>query len=217
MLETDILLIDKPKRITSYDVIRVLKEKLPRGTKLGHAGTLDPNASGLLIVGINDGTKKLRDYLGMDKTYEVEVLLGVRTDSGDITGEVLEERAVEAIDEDLVRTTLNDMVGPIRLPVSKFSSKKVRGKRSHELARAGEEVPEIPQDMDVREAVLNTHGPDGKSYLLDITFDVSSGTYIRSLAEELGSRLGVPATLKNLRRTRIGDTSIDDAQLVEEL
>src|SRR3989338_10908562 len=87
----EILLIDKPKGITSFDCLRIRRRRYPRGTKMGHAGTLDPMATGLMIIGVGDGTKKLHEFLKLDKTYEAEILLGIRTDTGDVTGNVVEE------------------------------------------------------------------------------------------------------------------------------
>ena len=204
----NILYIDKPKGVTSYDVIRKLKSDYPKGTKIGHAGTLDPNATGLMIVGINEGTKKLKDFLGMNKEYVAEILLGTQTDSGDITGKIIATQNVPALTHKQITEILQKMVGPLRLPVSKFSAKKIGGKRSHKLAREGLEMPTILQDMDLLEYELLSHDPSSRT--TKVRMLVSSGTYIRSLTEELARRLNTVATLKNLRRTKIGDVVLAD-------
>ena len=204
----NILLIDKPKGVTSYDVIRRLKNKYPSGTKIGHAGTLDPNATGLMIIGVGVGTKKLHSYLGQNKTYEAEILLGIQTDSGDITGAIVNKENVAEIDEKKLEQILEELVGPIRLPVSKFSAKKIGGKRSYKLARTGVDTPTILQDMDILSATLQNHHTENDFYILNIVFEVSSGTYIRSIVEEIGKQLDIPATLKNLKRTHVGDFDV---------
>lgn len=211
-----IILIDKPSGITSFDVIRTLRKKLSE-RKLGHAGTLDPAASGLIIIGVGDGTKKLREYIGLDKTYHAEILLGIRTDSGDLDGEILEDASVTPPDENALHELIQNTHGRLRLPVSKYSAKKIGGTPLHKRARRGEKVPTILQDMDVIEATLMHHYPKDNHYILEMTLTVSSGTYIRSIAEEIGLRLGVPATLQSLRRTAIGDMSVDDAPKLDEI
>lgn len=207
----EILLIDKPKGITSFDVIRKLKIKYPRGTKIGHAGTLDPNATGLMIVGVGNGTKQLKEYLGLNKTYEAEILLGTKTDSGDITGKVIDKKLIGQITEQEVKCVLDSLVGRLRLPVSKYSAKKIGGKRSYELARSDKPIPEILQDMDLLDVEFGGLFKVESEYIVMAKLEVSSGTYIRSIAEELGRRLALPATLRNLRRLRIGDFKIEDA------
>lgn len=206
--------IDKPKGITSHNVIRKLKKEYPKGTKLGHAGTLDPNATGLMIVGVDAGTKLLRHFLGSDKEYVAEIMLGTKTDSGDSTGVIVETSTPKPHTGEEIQKVLDDMIGPLRLSVSKFSAKKIGGKRAYELARRGVDMPTILQDMDVREAeLLETHSVS-ENPKLTVRFVVSSGSYIRSIAEELAKRLGTIGTLTELRRTKIGDITIDQAEML---
>lgn len=227
----EILFIDKPTGITSFDVIRQLRraygaahngEKAP---KMGHAGTLDPLATGLMIIGVGVGTKKLQEYIKLDKEYIAEVLIGERRTTGDMEGEVVEEREVMeevAILRSKIATELTDMTGVLTLPVSAYSAIKKNGvpmyKRARAAARKGEEVLEVPlRDMNVYEAeLLGVASGDGKA-VATIRFHVGSGTYIRSLGEELGRRIGYPATLKNLRRTQIGEFTINDAHTIDNL
>lgn len=219
----DILLIDKPTGITSFDVIRRLRRKLGI-KKMGHAGTLDPMATGLMIIGVGDGTKKLTEYVKLDKEYVAEILIGIKTASGDITGEVIEkkdvpEEAVGTFSVEKISDAMASMVGVLTLPVSAYSAIKKDGvpfyKKAFAAERKGETVPEaeLPiREMKVYEAELLDFDIENK--VIKARFKVGSGTYIRSLAEELGRRLGYPATLKSLRRTVIGEFKIEDAESI---
>lgn len=214
-LPEDILLIDKPKGITSFDVIRRLRKEL-NIRKMGHGGTLDPLATGLMIIGIEKGTKKLSEYLKLDKEYIAEVRVGERRSTGDLEGEILEEKDVMELDEALVKKVLSTMLGTLALPVSAYSAIKKDGvplyKRARKAEKTGEEITDLPiRTMQVFENELQKIECGDNRCVLTVRFFVSSGTYVRSLGEELGKRLGYPATLQNLRRTKIGEFSIDDA------
>lgn len=218
-LPDDIILIDKPKGITSFDVIRRLRKEL-NIKKMGHAGTLDPLATGLMIIGVQTGTKKLNDYIKLPKEYLAEIRLGEKRITGDLEGEIIEEKEVTSVDDMEIRNHLKEMVGILRLPVSAYSAIKKDGvpfyKRARQAEKSGKEVIEVPvRDMEILEAELqNISCGDGRC-VLTIQFYVGSGTYIRSLAEELGNRLGYPATLQNLRRTKVGDFNIKNARTLE--
>lgn len=215
----EILLIDKPKGITSFDVIRRLRRKL-NIKKMGHAGTLDPLASGLMIIGVGAGTKKLTEYIKLDKEYVAEVLLGEKRSTGDMEGELLEEMNVTRVAEERVKETLREMQGTLYLPVSAYSAIKKDGvpmyKRARKAEKTGEAITDLPmRTMQVYEAeLLNVEAADNRT-VLTVRFAVGSGTYIRSLGEELGKRLGYPATLRNLRRTKIGKFDIKDAEKID--
>jgi len=219
----EIILIDKPKGITSFGVIRELRKKIGV-RKIGHAGTLDPLATGLMILGVGKGTKKLNEFIKLDKEYEAEVLLGEKRTTGDMEGEVLEERRVEEAAEILrskISAALNDMKGELTLPVSAYSAIKVDGvpmyKRAREAAKEGKIIEEVPErKMKIYQADLKEVTVDGGRAVAKIGFKVGSGTYVRSLAEELGRRLGYPAVLKNLRRTKVGKFDIKDAKQLGE-
>jgi tRNA pseudouridine55 synthase len=216
-----LILIDKPKGITSFDVIRRLRREL-NIKKMGHAGTLDPLASGLMIIGIGEGTKKLSSLIKLDKEYVAEVLLGERRSTGDMEGEILEELDVLYIDPDEVKEVLESMHGTLYLPVSAYSAIKKDGvpmyKRARKAEKTGEAVTDLPmRTMQVHEAELMNIEQKENRAVLTVRFFVGSGTYIRSLAEEVGKRLGCPATLQNLRRTKVGDFDIKEArELVSE-
>jgi len=236
----NILLIDKPVGITSFDVIRRLRRefkekgilipdlrakggvktlKASRRVKMGHAGTLDPLASGLMIIGVGDGTKKLSEYIKLDKEYVAEILLGERRSTGDMEGEVLEEMEVDEVSREDVEEVLKSMLGTVTLPVSAYSAIKKDGvpmyKRARRLEKVGKQVEELPvRDMEVIEAEYQEHSCADGRCIVQVRFYVGSGTYIRSLAEEIGRRLKCPATLKSLRRTKVGEFSVEDARIV---
>lgn len=221
-----ILLINKPAGITSFDVIRQLR-KHTGFKKFGHAGTLDPLATGLMVVGAGAGTKRLNEYIKLDKEYVAEILLGQQRVTGDMEGEVLVEQPVSTlIDESLLTATLRDMLGTLTLPVSAYSAIKKDGvpmyKRARKAEKTGAIVTDVPlRDMRVIAALYEGTAPielDGKPFqLVTVRFTVGSGTYIRSLAEEFGRRLGFPATLYHLERTRVGDFRLEDAVQIEEV
>lgn len=216
--EPDILLIDKPKGMTSFDVIRRLRRQLGI-KKMGHAGTLDPLATGLMIIGIGKGTKKLNEYLKLPKEYIAEVLMGERRSTGDMEGVILEETVVSVLDIEQVREELSNMIGIFTLPVSAYSAIKKDGvpmyKRARKAEKEGTQITDLPmREMEVMDTELLGLMCTDNRCVLTVRFYVGSGTYIRSLAEELGRRLGYPATLKNLRRTKIGDFTIKKAHVL---
>ena len=212
----NIILIDKPKGITSFDVIRRLRKQTGI-KKMGHAGTLDPLATGLMIIGVNEGTKRMEEFLKLDKTYIAEILLGTRTDTGDLEGEVIEVRDVYDVEEDYVEETINNFHGVFDLPVPKYSAIKKDGKALYEYAREGVDI-EVPiKPMKVHKSKFLGVEEVTEGFILKAEFDVASGVYIRSLVEYLGQFLDVPATLANLRRTRIGDFDIKMARTLDKV
>ncbi len=210
-----ILLIDKPAGITSFGVVAQVRRIVRQ--KVGHAGTLDPMATGLLVLGVGAGTKKLTEYLKLPKTYEATIRLGIRTDTSDIEGAVLEERTILPVAPQRAKETIEGLQGMLRLPVSAYSAIKREGEPLYKKARRGEEVTLPMRDMEIRKAEFLGLACEKGGCDIRARFDVGSGTYIRSLAEELGRRLEVPATLASLRRTRIGDFKIEDAVTLENL
>ena len=210
----ELLLIDKPSGITSMDVIRVLRKKFDI-RKMGHAGTLDPLATGLMLVGVGPGTKKLTDLIKLDKEYIAEVRIGESRTTGDLEGDVIESKDASELTEEGVKIELDSLLGVQRLPVSAYSAIKKDGvpmyKRARQAEKEGEVITEVPvRDMEVKEVELIDF-ISGDRAVATVRFFVGSGTYIRSLGEELGKRLGYPATLQNLRRTKVGVYKIEDA------
>jgi len=217
---SELLLVDKPTGMTSFDVIRELRTRTGL-KKFGHAGTLDPAASGLLLIGVGAGTKKLTDYIKLNKEYVTELALGERRDSGDLDGTIIETAVVDNLKEATARAELQKMTGSLRLPVSPYSAIKQDGvpmyKRARAAAKVGELIKTVPtRDMRVYEAeflglyqkaIAGVERP-----VVQARFLVGSGTYVRSLAEELGRRLGYPATVASLRRTKVGDFHVSQAR-----
>lgn len=217
----EVLLIDKPLGITSFDVIRRLRRIL-NIKKMGHAGTLDPLATGLMIIGVGPGTKNLTNLVKLDKEYVADVRIGESRTTGDLEGEIVEEKIVAGLTQEMVRDTLMTMVGILTLPVSAYSAIKVDGvpmyKRARKAEEKGEVIVEVPvREMKVTEAELLSFKMDGSKAVATVRFYVGSGTYIRSLAEELGRRLQYPATLQALRRTKVGEFDIKEAKTFEDL
>lgn len=199
-----ILLIDKPKGITSTKVVEKVRKRLK--TKVGHTGTLDPIATGLLILLVGKATRFSWIFLNMDKTYRVKALLGIKTDTYDLEGEVLESREVKVSCEDLVKAT-DIFVGEIEQTPPPFSAKKVKGKRAYSLARKGL-TPELkPVRVKVYEIeLISCEIPE-----FELRIKVSSGTYVRSLIHDIGKELSTGAVVKELVREEIGPFSLKDS------
>jgi len=229
-MEAELLLIDKPKGITSFDVIRRLRRQYStnhagaKAPKLGHAGTLDPLASGLMLLGVGKGTKKLTELLKLRKEYIADIRIGERRSTGDLEGEILVEKAVtETIValEPKILAAVQSLVGTQTLPVSAYSAIKVDGvpmyKRARKAEKDGDVVAEVPvREMQVLETELISFVIDGTRAIARVRFFVGSGTYIRSLAEELGNLVGYPATLQDLQRTKIGEYTLAQAKKIGE-
>jgi len=197
--EGKIILLDKPSGVSSFGFINNYKRSIG-AKKIGHAGTLDPMASGAMLVAINENTKILGEFVGLNKKYIAEISLGAKTDSGDKEGKIIEEKNVPEISEEKIKEVLKSLIGKIEMPVSNFSAMKYKGRPRYEYARKGQEIPEVKREMQIFEAKLI------KFYENKITseFFVGSGTYIRSIAEFVGEKLDTVAHLSSLRRTAIG-------------
>jgi len=201
-----VLIVDKEEGETSFSVVRKVK-KLLKVSKVGHAGTLDPFATGLLLVLVGQGTKLSPYLMAGDKTYLGTLTLGTETDTLDRTGRVTAMKPVPKLDPELIRERARAFVGETEQTPPAFSALKVQGKRAYSLARKGLPVSLEKRRVRIMElAVLSLDLPD-------VTFRVvcSSGTYVRTLAADLGMELGVGAHLKALRRTAIGPYGVEDA------
>lgn len=207
--DNSIALVYKPKGITSFDVIRIVKKNTDV-KKIGHAGTLDPNAEGLMILGTGTHTKKLAELVGLDKTYIAEIKLGIQTDTGDITGKIIAERKNKSIDHQKVQAVIKELKGTHTLPVSLFSAIKKDGKPLYKYAREGKNIENPVREMIIHSSSLI----DYKHPIITAEFDVSSGTYIRSISEEIGQKLGTVGTLSNLKRTKVGNFSVEDVFII---
>ncbi|MDQ1173294.1 tRNA pseudouridine55 synthase [Microbacterium testaceum] len=219
MVRPGILLVDKPGGITSHDVVSRARRAL--GTrKIGHAGTLDPMATGLLVLGVEGATRLLTYIVGADKTYEATILLGVATDSDDADG-VETARAdaadVAAVTDEAIAAGIAALTGAIEQVPSTVSAIKVAGRRAYDLARAGEEVELKARSVTVsRFEVRETRRGEG-TIELDVVVDCTSGTYIRALARDLGRAVRVGGHLTALRRTRIGAFDVAAAASVDDI
>lgn len=221
----ELLLVDKPLGITSFDVIRRLRRLYSethdgaRAPKLGHAGTLDPLATGLMLIGVGSGTKRLGELTKLDKVYEATVCIGESRTTGDQEGEVTAAVDISEYNEAdtvAIKQAVAQLVGQQVLPVSAYSAIKVDGvpmyKRARQAEVTGEEIIDIPvRTMTVYEAAVSAITLRQNRLYVDVTFHVASGTYIRSLAEALGRSLGYPACLQSLRRTRVGEYQVEAA------
>lgn len=201
-----LLIFDKEKGITSHDLVYKVRKKLGI-KKVGHTGTLDPMATGVLVISIGKGTKTSDYILSSDKVYEAKIKLGVLTDSYDITGKILEEEDVNFTEEE-IKDTLIKFTGKISQRPPIYSALKVKGKKLYEYAKEGKDVEIKKRDVEIYKIeLLDFNGKDEFTILTK----VSKGTYIRSLANDLGRSLGTFGTLTELRRTRSGSFKIEDA------
>ncbi|HWM34554.1 MAG TPA: tRNA pseudouridine(55) synthase TruB [Pseudolysinimonas sp.] len=210
MNPTGILLVDKPGGGTSHDVVARARRAL--GTrKVGHAGTLDPMATGLLILGVGSATRLLTYLVGLGKRYTTTIRLGVATDTDDAEGSVI--AAADA--SDLERARIDEQVaaltGELAQIPSSFSAVKVEGRRAYDRARAGEEVVLAPRTVTISRFEVLAERRDAQVVDLDAVVECSSGTYIRALARDLGAALGVGGHLTALRREAIGPFEVADA------
>lgn len=214
-----ILLIDKPGGLTSHDV--VARVRRAAGTrKVGHAGTLDPMATGLLVLGLGSATRLLHYIVGLDKEYTATIRLGSATTTDDAEGEVTEiasPAAVEAVSDDAIASGIRALTGEIEQVPSTVSAIKVNGKRAYALAREGEEVTLSSRRVTVSAFEVLDMRRDVDHIDLDVRVECTTGTYIRALARDLGAGLGVGGHLTVLRRTRIGAFDVKDASALDEL
>ncbi len=203
---TGCLIIDKPAGCTSHDVVDRVRRAL--GTrKVGHAGTLDPDATGVLVLGIGAGTKLLQFVTGADKSYVGDVVFGVETSTLDAAGEVTATHDM-ALEPGAVSAATEAFIGDIEQIPPMVSAVKVDGKRLHELAREGKEIEREPRPVTVHRYDVE---PTADPLVYRATVDCGSGTYVRSLAADLGTALGGGAHLRDLRRTAVGSFTLDDA------
>jgi tRNA pseudouridine55 synthase len=211
-----LLLVDKPAGMTSHDVVAIAR-RVMGVRKVGHAGTLDPMATGLLVLGVGAATRLLGHLSGSDKTYEATVRLGQRTVTDDREGEVLATTSAAGVTEDAVRAALAAQVGPLQQVPSSVSAVKVDGKRSYDRVRAGEEFELAARSVTVHS--LDVHRiarPTPDLVDVDVTVSCSTGTYIRAIARDAGTALGVGGHLTALRRTSSGPFDTTQARPVED-
>lgn len=214
--DTEILLIDKPDNMSSFGVVarvrRKLSERAGHKIKVGHTGTLDPFATGLLVLLIGKGTKRANEFLKLDKEYLATVHLGATSTTGDPEGEITKQPISNIPNLDTVTSVVNSFVGEIEQTVPQFSAVKINGQRAYKLARSGKPIEMPRRTVTIYELeILDYAWPE-----LKIRCKVSSGTYIRTLGEDIGQKLGTGAYLTALRRTKVGEFLIEDATKLDD-
>ncbi|MBI3548119.1 MAG: tRNA pseudouridine(55) synthase TruB [Elusimicrobia bacterium] len=208
-----LLLLDKPKGMTSHDVVLGVRRLVPRGLKVGHTGTLDPMATGLLVLVLGRATKSASHYQKLPKVYRGRVRFGQASDSGDLDGRVTREGPVPAFEAEGLRQAMSSFIGELEMPPPMYSAVKYKGKPLYDYARKGIEVPLKNRSCRVFEwELLDWTTPE-----LGFRLRCSHGTYARSLAVHLGERLGTPALLSELRRESIGEFEIAGAITLDAL
>ena len=211
-----LLVVDKPAGMTSHDVVSRCR-KIFNTRRVGHAGTLDPMATGVLVVGIERATK-LRGLLSLTtKSYTATIRLGASTTTDDREGEILDTADASGVLDADIATAMADLTGDIQQVPAKVSAIKVDGRRAHALVRTGADFDLAPRPVTVSRFELLDARRDAAFVDLDVAVDCSSGTYIRSLARDLGAALGVGGHLTELRRTAVGPFTLDHARTLDDV
>lgn len=206
------LLVDKDLDWTSFDVVKKIKNII-KCKKVGHAGTLDPLATGLLIICTGKNTKKINDIQNQDKVYTGEFILGKSTPSHDLETEFNSQKEFKNITKDRIKEVSKQFVGEQLQKPPKFSAVKINGKRAYEYARDNEEVKIKEKNININEFKITEYNLPNISFKISCT----KGTYIRSIARDFGEKLGCGAVLSKLRRTEIGNYNVEDAFKVNDL
>jgi tRNA pseudouridine55 synthase len=210
------VIVDKPAGMTSHDVVHQIR-KLANTKKVGHAGTLDPDATGVLVVGLGKATRLLTFIVADNKTYQATIRLGQSRTTDDAQGEIIETKNCAQITEEAIKKELDKFVGDIQQIPSSVSAIKVDGKRAYDLVRQGEKVELAPRSVHI--SAIDVHEIKKIDEFIDVAVTVhcSSGTYIRAIARDLGNGLQVGGHLTNLRRTQSGQWSITNANKLTDL
>lgn len=210
-----IILINKPKGCTSHDVVHKIKKIF--NTKVGHTGTLDPNATGVLPILLGRATRLSKYLIDHNKEYEATIKLGIKTDTADVEGEIVEEREVlkENLEKENIERVLKSFIGKCNQIPPMYSAIKVRGKKLYEYARKGETIDVNPREIEIYSIELLKINKEDN----EITFKVkcSKGTYIRTLCEDIAEKLETVGYMKELNRTEVGIFNIREAVKIEEL
>ncbi len=214
-VRSGIVVVDKPADWTSHDVVARVR-RLAGTRKVGHAGTLDPMATGVLVLGINRATRLLGYVAGADKEYLATIALGASTVTDDAQGDEISAHDASALTEEIVRAALAPLTGAIQQVPSAVSAIKVDGKRSYARVRSGESVELKARPVEVTTFDLNDFQP-GERAFAQVRVECSSGTYVRALARDLGASLGVGGHLTSLRRTRVGRFDLGHARTLDQL
>ena len=208
-----IILIDKQKEYTSHDVVAIVK-RLSKA-KVGHTGTLDPLATGVLPLLIGNATKISKYLINHDKTYIAELKLGIKTDTADSEGKIVEERKVPEFTEEQVKSVLNSIIGRQKQVPPMYSAIKVNGRKLYEYARKGQSVEIASRMIEIYNAKLIEF--DKSNNIVKFELKCSKGTYVRTVCEEIAEKLGTVGFMKELRRIQVGEFNIEKAVTIDEL
>ncbi|WP_338793028.1 tRNA pseudouridine(55) synthase TruB [Bernardetia sp. MNP-M8] len=216
-----VILIDKPLTWSSFDVVNkiryaIKKYEQKKKVKVGHAGTLDPLATGLLILCSGKMTKQIEDFQGQEKEYVAQITFGFTTASYDLESELENQKEVSNLTLEKIESALKDFQGEIDQIPPIFSAVQVNGKRAYQSAREGEEVKLKSRKVTISELEITESNLSENEAIISLRIVCSKGTYIRSLAHDLGQKLETGAHLSGLRRTKIGDFNIEEAQTIEQ-
>jgi len=206
-----IFVIDKPTDWTSFDVVAKIRNKL-NVKKVGHTGTLDPKATGVLVLCVGKGTKLCQKLTGFDKEYLCEITLGANSTTDDQEGEIVETEGATEVPITNIENTLNEFLGTFEQIPPQFSAKKINGKKAYELARKGEKADVKPAEITVHQIELL----DYKWPVLKLKINCGKGFYVRSLARDIGEKLNVGGYLTGLRRTKVGYFTIENAISIDK-
>ncbi len=207
-----ILIINKPKGYTSHDIVNIVKKTL-NTSKVGHAGTLDPNATGVLPILVGKATKISKYLIEHDKTYIAELALGEKSSTGDTEGEIIEKKEVPLLDEEQIKQVLKSFEGKQMQTPPIYSSIKINGKKAYEYARKGETIQLEPRPIEIMKISFIKF----ENNVLKYEVQCSKGTYIRVLCEDIAERLGTVGLMKNLCRTRVNEFDIEDSCKIEQI
>ncbi len=211
-----LVVVDKPAGMTSHDVVARVR-RIAGTRRVGHAGTLDPMATGVLLVGVGRATRLLGHLMLTEKAYDATIRLGVGTTTDDAEGEVVSTAPTGQLSEDDVRSAAGAFVGEIEQVPSSVSAIKVDGQRAYKRVRAGEDVQLPSRTVTVHELLVTGVRPHDDGLDVDVSVRCSSGTYVRAIARDLGAALGVGGHLTMLRRTAVGPFGLAEARTLEEL
>ena len=206
------LVINKPKTWTSFDVVAKVRNTL-QIKKVGHTGTLDPLATGVLVLCLGKATKKVEEITGLEKEYVAEITLGITSNTDDAEGELEKNESAQPIERQVIDSLLEKFQGEIQQVPPQFSAKQINGQRAYKLARKGREVKLEPRTVTVHELeILDYSWP-----ILKLRILCGKGTYIRSIARDIGKELGCGAYMSELERTKVGNFTLADAITIEEV
>ncbi len=207
-----ILIVNKPSGMTSHDVVSFVRRKFNM-RQVGHAGTLDPLATGVLIILLGRSTKLFSKFVTYDKAYQATLILGIKTKTADIQGEIIARLPYDHVTQEKTQEVIQEFIGDIEQIPPMVSAIKIRGKRLYQLAREGIEVEREPRKIKIKKLQLT----DFQSPQLKFYLECSKGTYVRKLAEDIGERLGCGACITKIERTKVGPFGIEDAVTLSKL